>query len=181
MSAVGYDLYCQMLDETVKELRGAEKEEYIETTIEVPINAYIPDTYIDEQVIKIETYKKIASIENSEDKMDMEEELTDRFGDIPKPLENLINIAYIRGMAKRHRITGIKQVGKDLLIQFKDLEHMSFDDIKQMNEKMNNSISYAASNQPVLKVKMSGFTNSDIIKILKDFVETISDLHKIKK
>jgi transcription-repair coupling factor (superfamily II helicase) len=180
MSAVGYDLYTRLLEEAVREISGEEKEEYIETSIEIPVNAYIPDNYIEDQVLKIEMYKKIASIENMEDKMDMEEEMTDRFGDLPKPLENLINIAYIKALAKKIRVINIKQTGKDITIQFKDGQYIGVEVLRKLNEKMNNSISYASSTQPVIRVKIE-HGNIDVIRTLKDLMEEINSLHNDKK
>lgn len=179
MAAVGYDLYCRMLEEAVRELTGEEKEEYIETSIEISINAYIPDSYIEDEVLKIETYKKIASIETIEDKMDIEEELTDRFGDIPKPIENLINVAYIKSIARSIRIIDIRQSEKDLLIQFKDANRISYEDIKAVNSKMEGCISFASSTQPVIKLKLKN--GGDIIKILRTFLESMIDLQKKKR
>lgn len=178
MAAVGYDLYCQMLEEAVKELTGDEKEEYIETTVEISINAYIPDDYIEDEVQKIETYKKIASIENMDEKMDIEEELVDRFGDIPKPLENLINIAYIRAIAKGLRIIGIKQSGKDVLIRFKDGNLIDIEKIKSLNKKMGENISFASTSQPILKLKTG---SRDVIKLVRVFIEEIAGLQKNEK
>lgn len=177
MAAVGYDLYTRLLDEAVREISGDEKEEYIETTIEVPINAYIPDNYIEDQVLKIEMYKKIASIENIEDKMDTEEEMTDRFGDMPKSLENLINIAYIKGLAKKIKITNIKQLGKDITVQFKDGKYIDVETLRKLNLKMNGIISYGSNSQPMLRIKLD-HGNNDAVRVLKDFVEEIISLHK---
>jgi transcription-repair coupling factor (superfamily II helicase) len=177
MAAVGYDLYTRLLDEAIREISGDEKEEYIETTIEIPINAYIPDNYIEDQVLKIEMYKKIASIENNEDKMDMEEEMTDRFGDIPKSLENLINIAYIKGLAKSVKITNIKLLGKDIMLQFKDGKYIDVEALRKLNIKMNGIVSYGSNTQPVLRIKL-GNGNNDVVRTLKDFMEEIISLHK---
>lgn len=177
MAAVGYDLYTRLLEEAIREISGEEKEEFIETTIEIPINAYIPDDYIEDQVLKIEMYKKIASIENLEDKMDMEEEMTDRFGDIPKSLENLVNIAYIKGLAKKVKITNIKQLGKDIFIYFKDGKYIGADIVGKLNVKLNNIVTYGSTTQPILKLKLDrGVT--DAARILKDFMEEIISLHK---
>ncbi len=179
LAAVGYDLYCKMLEEAVNELSGEEKEEYIETTIDISINAYIPDSYIEDEVLKIETYKKIASIENMEDKMDMEEELIDRFGDIPKPLENLINIAYLKALARSIRIVDIKQQGKDILLHFKDMNNMGIDKIQAANQKLGGILSFASSVQPIIKLKLE--SQNDSIKVLRNFLELMEGLQKDKK
>ena len=95
MAAVGYDLYCRMLEDTVKKIRGDVESEPIETSVEIKIDAYIPSTYIEDESQKIEIYKKIAAIECHEDMLDIQEEIEDRFSDIPESVANLMDIAYL--------------------------------------------------------------------------------------
>lgn len=178
MAAVGYDLYTRLLEEAIREISGDEREEFIETTIEIPVNAFIPDNYIEDQVLKIEMYKKIASIENLEDKVDMEEEMTDRFGDIPKSLENLINIAYIKGLAQKLKVTSIKQIGKGIIVQFKDGKYIDVETLRKLNVKMKDIISYGSNSQPIIKIRLD-HGNPDAIRILKDIMEEIISLHKV--
>ena len=85
MEAVGYDLYCKMLNEAVKQLKGEmEEEETFTTTMDLNVDAFIPASYIPNEYQKLDVYKRIAAIENREEMEDMTEELIDRFGDIPK-------------------------------------------------------------------------------------------------
>ena len=95
MAAVGYDLYCRMLEDTVKKIRGDVESEPIETSVEIKIDAYIPSTYIEDETQKIEIYKKIAAIDCHEDMLDIQEEIEDRFSDIPTSVANLMDIAYL--------------------------------------------------------------------------------------
>lgn len=96
MEAIGYDLYCKMLNEEVQKLKGIETPQKIETVVDVEADAYIPESYIVNEVQKLDIYKRIASIENENECNDMKEELLDRFGNIPKPVANLLRIALIR-------------------------------------------------------------------------------------
>lgn len=177
MSVVGYDLYCKLLEESVREIKGEDEAEYIETSIDLSVNAYIPSDYIEDEVLKIEIYKKIASIVTKEDKMDMEEEVIDRFGDIPKPLENLINIAYIKTIAKALRIVNIKQSGGDLTIQFKNGNDIDIEKLRLANVKMNGSVAFGSTKIPLIKIKMDGLKINDPIKVLKDFFKNFGGLH----
>jgi transcription-repair coupling factor (superfamily II helicase) len=115
MSIVGYDLYCKMLNEAVGRLKGIteESDEY-ETRVELDMSAYIPSTYIKNEILKLDTYKEIASIETKEDVIDMQEELVDRFGDLPGTVNNLIYASYIRSLAHKYYVTEIKQKGHSL-------------------------------------------------------------------
>lgn len=109
MESVGYDLYCKMLNEAIKKRKGIETVEDYSVAVEMEIDAYIPDSYIVNEYQKIDIYKRIASIESEEEKEDMFEELTDRFGELPDCVINLLNIARLRMIAKSVYITEIKQ------------------------------------------------------------------------
>ena len=112
MEAVGYDLYCKMLNEAVKHLKGeTEEEETFSTTIDLNVDAFIPDTYIPNEYQKLDVYKRIAAIENEEEMEDMLEELIDRFGDIPRKVQQLLNIAGLKARAHRVYVTAVEQKG----------------------------------------------------------------------
>lgn len=110
MNAVGYDLYCKMLNEAVKEARGIQTMEDFETSIDLTMDAFIPDSYISNEFQKLDIYKRIAVIENQQDYDDMLEELLDRFGELPKAVLNLLAIARLKALAHQAYITEIKQM-----------------------------------------------------------------------
>ena len=116
MQAVGYDLYCKMLNEAVKNLKGISTIEDFNTSIDLDADAYIPPSYIVNEVQKLDIYKRIAGIENEKECDDMREELLDRFGEIPKSAENLLRVALIRSHAHRLYMPEVK--GKNETIQF---------------------------------------------------------------
>ena len=97
MEAVGYDLYCKMLNDAVRALKGeTSMEDEFETSVDVNLNAYIPATYIKSEFQKLEIYKRIAEIQTEDEYLDMQEELTDRFGDMPSSVNYLIYIAFYK-------------------------------------------------------------------------------------
>lgn len=112
MEAVGYDMYCKMLNEAVKLLKGEIEEETFATTMDLNVDAYIPDSYIANEYQKLDIYKRIAAIENEEEKEDMIEELIDRFGDIPKKVEKLLTVASLKAQAHRLYVTSVEQKGQ---------------------------------------------------------------------
>ena len=114
MEAVGYDLYCKMLGEAVKEAKGLPVQEDFETTIDLSVNAYIPEKYIPNEYLKLDIYKRIAGIENEEEYDDMLEELLDRFGEPPKTVQNLLAVARLKAMAHRIYMTEVRQLGEEL-------------------------------------------------------------------
>lgn len=101
MEAVGYDLYCKMLHEAVKEAKGEETAEPFDTTVDLRIDAFIPSSYIANESQKLDMYKRIAGIETDEEAAEMTDELVDRFGDPPKSVENLLAIAKLKAAAHR--------------------------------------------------------------------------------
>ena len=114
MEAVGYDMYCKMLNEAVLELKGQGEEENFTTTIDLNIDAYIPESYIKNEYQKLDIYKRIAAIENEEEMDDMTEELIDRFGDIPKKVQQLLHVAALKGLAHAAYVTAVEQKGEDI-------------------------------------------------------------------
>ena len=109
MAAVGYDLYCKMLNEAVNDLKGIKNEYSFETNVDLSVDAYIPSTYIKSEYQKLDIYKRIAAIESEEELSDMKDELVDRYGSLSTPAVNLLNIALIKSMA--HKIGIIEMKG----------------------------------------------------------------------
>lgn len=108
IEAVGYDLYCKMLDEAIKEEKGETSKIAHITTIDLDVDAFIPETYIVNEAQKLDIYKRIASLWTDEDADDMRDELRDRFGNIPREAENLIKIATIKQKASKLYIKDIR-------------------------------------------------------------------------
>ena len=103
-----------MLNTAVQEEKGIEVQEQFETTMDISLDAFIPDTYIRDEFQKLDIYKRIAAIEGESDYDDMLEELLDRFGELPKTVQNLLTVALLKGMAHRVYLTEIKQMDKKL-------------------------------------------------------------------
>lgn len=138
MDAVGYDLYCKLLEDAVKKQQGKHYEERFETTIELTVDAFIPPFYIKNEVQKIESYKKIASIASLEDYEDMQDELIDRYGDLPKSVENLLEIALIKNLSNQLYITSVEEKGTNILFEMKQdaaIDPIKIPDVIAKDEK----------------------------------------------
>lgn len=118
MEAVGYDLYCKMLHEAITLMQGGEVEEDFETTMDININAFIPATYIQNEYQKLDMYKRIANIETVEDSERILDEFIDRFGEPPKPVHTLLNVALLKAKAHKNFITEITQKGDIIRLGF---------------------------------------------------------------
>ena len=101
LSTVGYDMYVKLIEQAVGEVQGIEQTPELDTRVELRIDAYLPEDYVPQEQLRVEIYKRIAMIEDEAGRMEIEEELIDRFGDIPEPVLNLMRIAQLRGVTRR--------------------------------------------------------------------------------
>ncbi|WP_148409611.1 transcription-repair coupling factor [Murimonas intestini] len=182
MEAVGYDLYCKMLNESVKELKGeAEPEEEYGTSIDLDIDAFISEKYIRSESQKLDIYKRVAGIESEEEYDDMMEELMDRFGEPPKSVQNLLAIANLKAMAHKAYITEISQKGDS--IRFTMFERAKADPakIEHLVEKYKNNnknqLNFKVDTNPYFEYKKprkSLKDNDDILQVVRELVEEIA-------
>lgn len=119
MEAIGYDMYCKLLEEAVKKLRGEEPEEKFETSVDININAYIPDFYIKNEEQRLEVYKKIAAVSTLEEYYDMQEEIEDRYGNLPKSVQSLLEIVLLKADANKLGILSIAEKAKTIVVTFR--------------------------------------------------------------
>lgn len=145
MAIIGYDLYVKMLNEAIRKVKGEPVINDIEVEIDLNVNAYIPTSYISDELIKIEMYKKIACIENKEDMKEAEDELEDRFSDIPKSVQCLLRIAYIKTLCKKLKIEKVRQLKDEILLvpitRYKTKEKIGYNilvELEELLEKMCN-------------------------------------------
>lgn len=113
---IGYDLYVRMLDEAIKKYKGELPVTDVETEIQLKLNGYIPNYYVEDEIEKIDIYKKIAMIDKKEDYEDLMDELCDRFGEIPISVVTLLDVSYLRALGKKGKVTKIYQ--KNFMVYF---------------------------------------------------------------
>ncbi len=120
MGAVGYELYCKLLQEAMDRIMKRPVQEHFETTVYIKVSAYLPASYIVNEGQKLEIYKKIAAIQTEEDYMDMQDELIDRFSDMPPCVCNLLDISYIKAMANHVGCDMIEYKQGALVLQLRE-------------------------------------------------------------
>ena len=179
MEAVGYDLYCKMLNDAVKSMKGGvTEEETFETTVDMDMDAFVPATYIKNEVQKLDIYKRIANIENEEEMMDMQEELTDRFGDLPGAVNNLLNIALIKAICHSLDIMGLVHKENEVKLMMYPKAKLAVEKIPELLLKYNNSLKLIPQSNPYFIYRLpSGpkgkadtiTTFEQIRKLLEDF------------
>lgn len=172
MNAVGYDLYCKMLSEAVKEAKGIHTMEDFETTIDLNMDAFIPDTYISNEFQKLDIYKRIAGIESQQEYDDMLEELIDRFGEPPKAVLNLLAIARLKALAHQGYITEIKQMQREIRIILYENAHLNPEGIPPLVAKYRRQLQFKPDKEPKFLFAPVG----DIVQALTVFAKELMEL-----
>ncbi|MCM1213679.1 MAG: transcription-repair coupling factor [Lachnospiraceae bacterium] len=177
MEAVGYDLYCKMLNEAVQTLKGVTVAADFATLIDLDVDAYIPDTYIVNEVQKLDIYKRIAGIENSRERDDMRDELLDRFGEIPRAVDDLLRIALIRVAAHGLYMTEIKGKNERIAFMFRPDAAINPAGIPELLKKYGQSLSFTAYGNPFFtyKYKKTGLVETDAELLLNKTEELLEE------
>lgn len=181
MEAVGYDLYCKMLNEAVKHLKGeTEEEESYTTTIDLNVDAYIPDSYIPNEHQKLDFYKRIAAIENEEEMEDMLEEMIDRFGDIPRKVQQLLHIALLKALAHKVYVTAVEQKGSRYIFSMYEKAHVNPSRIPGMLAEYKGDLVFKAEEQPSFVYEKKGGNRrkkeEDAMEVVKKVLNSLGGL-----
>lgn len=171
MEAVGYDLYCKMLNEAVKHLKGELEEEPYTTTIDLNVDAFIPASYIPNEYMKLDIYKRIASIENEDEMEDMLEELIDRFGDVPKRVQQLLNIALLKSLAHQVYVVSVEQKGDVFKFVMYEKAKVHVERIPMLLDKHKGNLKFTPESNPY-------FTYQKLSKNKKEKEEDVLELVK---
>ena len=169
MEAVGYDLYCKMLNEAVKKCKGEEvPEEEYETSVEIKVDAFIPVSYIKNEFQKLDIYKRIAELETEDEKTDMIDELVDRFGEPPKSVMNLLNIAILK--AKAHEAFIMEVASKKEQLQFVMYPQAKIDveGIPKLIASMGRKLRFVPGAKPYFVYQYTGNVLSEAEKIVDE-------------
>lgn len=172
MNAVGYDLYCKMLNEAVKEAKGIHTMEDFETSVDLNVDAYIPDSYISNEFQKLDIYKRIAGIETQQDYDDMLEELLDRFGEPGKAVLNLLAIAKLKAIAHQGYVTEIKQTGKTVRFTLYEKARLNTEGFPALMQKYRRGLQFKNEQEPKFILEPQG----NLILTLTEFAEELKSM-----
>lgn len=150
MEAIGYELYTKLLTEKMEEIKGIERPESVETSIEVQVDSYIPDRYIEDIAQKLEIYKKISSLENRDDLYALEEEIEDRFGTLPESVYNLLSVSYIRAMASKVPFDSISEVRDGFRLGIDQKHPVSPETIVELTQRHPREVKVHGGTRPYL-------------------------------
>ena len=178
MEAVGYDMYCKMLNDAVQSLKGVRVAEDFTTQVDLDVDAFIPPSYIVNEVQKLDIYKRIAGIENEKERDDMKDELLDRFGEIPKSVDNLLRIALIRVSAHGLFMTEIKGKNERITFTFRPDAGVDILKIPELLKKYDRSLTFTAYGVPFFtyKYKKTGLVEKDAELLLNRTEELLEEM-----
>lgn len=173
LASVGYELYCKMVDDAVRALEGEiVNDNKEEVTVELSAAAYIPETYISGETLKLQMYKKIASIRNRDDEEEIIDEFIDRFGDIPKSTMNLIKISHIRYLAEELSVTTLKQEKNKVILSFAPENPLSGYALLNATEKFGPRLFIHGGKEPFIRLTVNEKNNLEetlnLLEILTD-------------
>ena len=173
MDAVGYEMYCHLLDEAVKKLRGEEVEEDFETMVDLNINAYIPPFYIQNEEQKLEAYKKISHVTNTDEYFDIQEELEDRYGTMPKSVNMLLKIVVLKARAHAQQIVSIVEKQGNIVVSFKGDAKLDPKKITGAIVKRPKRYLFTSATNPYVTIKTNERDKLDQITYVKEFLDDI--------
>ena len=171
LEQVGYDTYCNLLNEVVKEMKGEEVVEDIDIQIDLNVTSYIPDEYISDSAQKIEIYQNIALCKNEEDIQNEIDEIIDRFGNMPPELENLLDIARIKYLAKNLYITKIMSKRTAVVFTF---EQSKFNvNIEELVKQYRNRIKFSPGVKPMITLEIGTTNERQILNDVQEFLKIL--------
>ncbi|MCI7238604.1 MAG: transcription-repair coupling factor [Anaerococcus sp.] len=169
VEAIGYDLYVKFLQNAVEKASGKDVDikEKSDVYVDIKVDAYIPNFYIEDQSQKIEIYKRIASIENEEDYNDLLEDLIDVYGDIPVMVDNIMYIALIKSLADQVNIREIREKNGNVNLYFENKDTFTFKELAEINQTFEGEMSLDLSVNPAFKIPVSKLKLIDTYELLK--------------
>ena len=177
LEQVGYDTYCNLLDEVVKEMKGIEVKEEKDIQIDLDITSYIPDSYIEDSSQKIDIYQKIALCRTEEDIGNVIDEIIDRFGNIPGELNNLIEVARIKQLCKQAGVVKVTEkknrtTNSQNVVFYFDKDRFDPQIIAKLLKKYGTKIKFSTGIEPYITLLLKNQTEEQLIKEIKEFLNS---------
>lgn len=179
METVGYDLYCKLLDEAVRKLKGEVKSDSFDTSMDISVNAYIPDYYIQNEEQRLEIYKKISLINGTESFYDVQEEIEDRYGDLPRCVQMLLDVALVKYEAHKLDIISVAEKQKNIVITFRANADISTDALTKLLVMKDSPYMFTASAEPYLTIKTSPKSGINSLQYVKNFIQSLREVENV--
>ncbi|MDH7572702.1 MAG: transcription-repair coupling factor [Clostridia bacterium] len=178
IQAVGFHLYCQLLEEAVREQKaGAKAEAAPEApSLELSVDAYLADDYIRAAGLKMEFYRRLLSAETPEEVAEMEAELLDRFGEPPEPTARLLSLAYLRALARRVGVTGVQQQGKEVLVRFEANVPYQGEVLLRLAQRFPRRLAFSVTGGLTMRVRVQDLDQQGLLELLRGVFTTLHTL-----
>lgn len=167
ITAIGFDLYCRLLEEAVRELKGEEVTELPEPELSIRVDAYIPDEYIPDCEQKTWVYQRMARIQDLGELERMEEELKDRFGRIPKPTRSLLDIVAIKVLARRMGISSVAIQDSYLILEYPPGKKLSLEELRSLVNKVSAPLEFLSREGLGVRVRLAGSSQEEQVALAK--------------
>jgi transcription-repair coupling factor (superfamily II helicase) len=184
LAAVGYDMYCKLMEETLSEVQGRRETRELETRVDLRVDAFLGTDYVEEEKQRMEMYKRIASIVTDEERADVTDELIDRYGELPPQAETLLDVSQLRALCNK---LGVSQVtrGKEGLIMKLDERYVPdpaclLQAISETDGRL--ALSARAPAKMILKAPtlQEGEMLQEALKVTRKLVKRIAELEETK-
>ena len=176
MEQVGYDTYCKLLEEVVKEMQGVQVEKEQDIQIDINISSFIPDDYIENSSQKIEVYQDIAISKTEEDLKDIIDELIDRYGSLPEEVHNLIEVARIKQLCKKAKIVKVIQ-RKETVAFYVDTQKFNLELLDKILKIYNNKIKFSPGKDTYITLKLDSNSSSKVISEIMSFLKSLGGMY----
>lgn len=170
MEQVGYDTYCKLLEEVVKEMQGMEVKEELDVQIDVNVSSYIPDEFLQSGSQKIEIYQDIALCRTEEDIANVIDEIIDRYGTMPQEVENLIQIARIKQICRNLGIIKLAQKGNKVILTFEP-NAIELEDITSLIVTYKGAVKFSPGATPYLTYTLKETKETKMLEEIKEVLK----------
>ncbi|MGE5506969.1 MAG: transcription-repair coupling factor [Chitinophagales bacterium] len=176
VAAVGFELYCQLLEDAVRELKGQKRgPELPEPTLDLPVDAYLPEEYIPDPRQKVEIYKKMLGVRSVLEARELTDELLDRFGEPPGPVTALLRVALLKQQARRAMLQSLAVVGGVVVARFLPGVSPSGEKLSQLIRNHRGRLSVTMGQPPTLKLQAGGKQGLELLDLLENLVGDLVD------
>ncbi len=170
IASVGFELYCQLLEEAVREVKGERRHEAPEPVIDLNVDAYVSDDYVSDPQQKVEVYKRVAAVRHAVDVTELQEELEDRFGPVPPSVRNLLAVARIKVLAKEVGIESINGTQDDVVIRLLQGVVLPRQTAYHLSRQFRGRVILSAARSAPVRLRRRGLGERDLLALLEQLL-----------
>ena len=175
MEEIGYDLYVKLLSQAIRTKMGEKVEEDFDTSVDIPVDAFIPDEYVRNEYLKLEMYKRISHIETEDDIGDIVDEAEDRFGPVPKTMQRLMRVALIKAMAHKAYITFLRYRQDRVEYIIKDGAPIDVAKVSRFIKKYKGDMRLITAKESGFSVKTSSLVQDNMLEKIEEVINDINE------